>query len=222
MKKIIFFLILLSVKSFSQKNVFEFSLAGVRDKNFDLSVPYAFAFESIPGIDNRYAMGLAIAYERKNASHVSFIVALRDVMRKINYVKVNTVLSGFMHHTLELPLGLRYTKTLTEQYTFRMDLCPGLNYVLTQDETTVQMGDAYSETSLQFVKSTRPGFFTQFSLGLESKLSSKSSLVFFFAYQYQATALFDLRINSAYIDRYAISVNTNYFSFGLGYRFFGR
>lgn len=220
MKNTFFIFCFYSLTVFSQKNVFEFSLAGVIDKNLNVSVPGVFSFESIPSIDNRYAAGLAFAYERKSFSHVSFFFGLRDVVRKIDYIYNNSVTGGFIQNTLEVPVGVRYTKAINEQYKFRMDLSPGFNYVLTKDASTIQMGDPTGETSLQFEKNKKLSYFAQVSVGLESKISEKSALVFFFAYQYQITSLCGLTINSPWIDRSATPVYTDYFSAGLAYRFF--
>lgn len=221
-RRFLVFFLFFSLHVFSQKNVFEFSLAGVRDKNLNLSPPHAFSFEDIPDIDNRYAMGIAVAYERKNTSPFSFIVTVRDVLRKIDYIKANTVITGFIQNTLEIPIGARYSKAFSDQYKFRVDLSPGINYVLTKDESTLYEGDATQESSIQFVKNKKPCYFVQFSIGLESKLNSKSALIIFMAYQYQVSSLYNIRINNSFIDRDPSPVYPSYYSFGMAYRFFGK
>jgi hypothetical protein len=221
MKNTFVLFLFFTLTAYAQKNIFAFSLAGVKDKNLNLFVPYVFSWESIPSIDNRYAAVFSAGYERKSKTAFSFVMAVRDVFRKIDYVYIQAVTGGFIQNTLEVPIGVRYTKTLNAQYKFRLELSPGINYVLTRDDKTIQSGDPTSESTLQFVKSTSPGFFAQTGIGLESKITEKSSLVIFLSWQYQATSLFKFKTNSFLTERYSNPVHLNYFSFGLGYRFFG-
>ncbi len=216
---LIFLFLFCVFKSFTQKSNLEFSIGSVRDKNFNLAYSNLSTAGVLPVVDNRYAGLLAVTYEYKTNSNFSTIITTRLVARKINYVYLDAVISSFLYNTIEIPIGVRYTKALNEQYKLRVDVCPGINYVLTNDNATLQYGDVTTKSRIQFVTDKSLHFFAQSTISVESKISENKSLVLFFSYQNQFTSLFKLKSANTLFEFYSSPVNTNNISFGLAYRF---
>jgi hypothetical protein len=216
---LIFIVLFYAFQSFAQKNNIEFSIGSIRDKNFNLSYGNLSTAGALPVVDNRYAGLMAVTYNYKINSSFSPIITARLVLRKINYVYLDATINDFFYNTIEIPIGIRYTKTLNEQYKLRIDLCPGINYVLTNDNTTLQYIDVNTKSRLQFISDKSLHFFAQSTISFESKISENKSLILFLSYQNQFTSLFKLKSANTLFEFYSSPVNTNNISLGLAYRF---
>jgi len=225
MKKIAILLFILTLKGFSQRNYFEFSLGHVNDKNFNENVPSLGLLLPAPIIDNPLSILMSIGYERNFHPNFSVIVNARSVSRKINYYYLNTNIGGFFYNVIEVPVGLRLRKELNSQYKLFFDLAPGINFVLTNDNVTEKSittdisSTADKSNKFQFVSSDKICYFTQAKINLLSKIGENNSFLFFLSYQYQFTELFRYRAYNNLFDLYGDPIKTHYFSLGLSYQF---
>lgn len=126
---------------------------------------------------------------------------------------------------IEIPIGVRLTKRLNEQYNLLFDLSPGFNYVLSNDNitrrsvTTDLSSNSDRSNKFQMVRSTNLNYFAQSRINLQSKISENKSLLFFIAYQHQFTDLFRYRTYNTKFDFYGNPLRPHYFSLGFSYQF---
>jgi hypothetical protein len=225
MKNLVIVFILFSIKAVCQKNAFEFSIGYVGDKNLNINVPFDGAFLPAPIISNRCAFQLSAGYERKINSKASIIINVRNVSRKIDYFYNYNLIDGFIYNVAEVPLGLRLKKELNEQYKILLDLSPGINYVLSNDNITRRIvtndltATADRTNKFQFVKSKQLNYFAQVKINLLSKITTNKALIFFIAYQHQFSSLFRYRTYNNQWDFYGIPIKSHYYSFGFSLHF---
>ncbi len=215
----IFFLILLSKCLYSQ-NAFEFSLGYVHDRNLD-NPGLNILIMDPPIIDNRYSYHIHFRYERQFKKCVFGLAGLRLTIRKFNYHHPwsRSVYGDFMHHTLELPAGVRFKKQLSDNLKLRFDVEGGFNYVLTADRKTLY-ADNQPGNHFQLLKRRQWSPFLQSGFGWETRISHQSYLSVFMSYQVQLKPLFRYRLfNSLGFDVYGREIYTHNLSFGVTYTF---
>lgn len=225
MKKILPLLLLFSLNGKAQVNRFEFSLGNVVDKSFNTNQP-GFGVLS-PVVESKAAFLFSLGYERKIKNNLYVILNLRSVHRRINYSLNGVETSSFFYNVAELPMGLRWKKSLGAQHELLLDLSPGCNRVLTSDKTTATTVNSDKSITadrsdrFEFNSSTQLCYFVQARISLASKLSDTKSVLFFLGYQQQLTSLFRYYAYNSLFGFYGSPVNTNYVSLGLSYQFSG-
>lgn len=223
MKKIITLFLVVSLTGKSQNQRFEFSVGNVVDKSFNTNQP-GFVVLS-PAVESKAAFLFSLGYERRIKNKLYFILNLRTVHRRINYSVSGAQTSAFFYHVAELPIGLRYKKSMGASHDLLFDLSPGLNRVLTADKTTAttvsndKSMNANQSDRFEFNSNTKVCYFAQARISLASKLADTKSLLFFLAYQQQFTSLFRYYAHNNLFGLYGNPVNTNYISLGLSYHF---
>lgn len=226
MKKTLLIFLLFSLIGKSQEDRFELSLGNVVDKSFNTNLP-GFGVLS-PVVESKVAFLFALGYERKIKNNLYFISNLRTVHRRINYSVAGVQTSAFFYNVAELPIGLRFKKSLGLNHELLFDLSPGFNRVLTLDKTTAtavtsdKSITADRSDRFEFNSTTQLCYFAQARVSLASKLSDTKSLLFFVSYQQQFTSLFRYQAYNSLFSFYGSPVNSNYLSLGLSYQFAGK
>ena len=205
------------VRMNAQKNAIEFSVAHVLDKNFNRFADY-FLLGTPPQMDTRYSAAATLGYTRKISNNWYLLSGGRLVLRRVNYVQRATVVGGFYHHMVELPLGLRRAFQLNDNFGFNADFGAGVNLNSSRNESSIHFNHDELNTRIQFINYQKPGVFAFLGLSLFARISEFNSIAFNMAYQHQFTSMFRLEGRDNLFLSYGTPVKPSYLSFGFTLR----
>ncbi len=205
------------VRTYAQKNAIEFSVAHVLDKNFNRYADY-FALGSPPQMDTRYSASATLGYNRKISGDWHLLIGGRFVLRRVNYLQRATVVGGFYHHMVEVPIGLRRVFHLNNNFGLNADLGGGVNLNTTRNESSIHFNNDNLNSRMQFINYRKPGIFTFLGLSLFARISELNTIAFNIAYQYQFTSMFRLEGSDYLLLSYGTPVKPSYLSFGFTLR----
>lgn len=188
----------------------------VHDKSFN-KVGSNLVFMNIPMVDNRYSLLTQCVYESGIEDKISRLISIRLTSRKVNYSYYGTVVSDFWHFTLDVPVGVRFKRRLSDALHLQLDIEAGGNYVITPDHNT-SVADV-DNNHFQFVRATKLCYFGQVGVNVVNRINSRQTVSFFLAYQHQFTALFRYRMFNASFDLYGNEMYTSNLNFGLLFSF---
>jgi hypothetical protein len=214
------FVLLLNEFTSAQKSALELSSNMIVDKNFNTYVAASPGIVNTTSIDNRYAFSVNMLYSRSLSPSIAIITGVNNVSRRIDYVRFNSNINGFYYNTFEYKFGLRFYKSFSPQHKFRLDLGPGINYVITSDNATIQGGGTDPwENNIQFIRNSKPSLFTNAALSYESTISNSQAIFVCLQYQHQFGSSFKFKLSNNMFEQYSGGVYPSYISLGVGYKF---
>lgn len=204
--------------SHAQKQALEFSLSNVLDKNFNRYANFLAFGWTPPQIDTRYSGSATLAYTRRVGDNWHLLAGGRVVLRRVNYIQRPTVVGGFYHSVVEIPLGLRRVFHFNDRFGINTDIGTGFNLNTTRDESSIHFSADELNSRMQFVNSKKVGVFACVALSVFARISEMNAIAFNVAYQYQFTDMFTLEGRDDIFLSYGTPVKPSYLSFGFTVR----